>query len=67
LGGAEHLVAGYASVIALSALEARLLAGLMRARQCALILVNYWRSHLFPADTSTSKRMSRVPSTAFLF
>lgn len=50
LGGAEHLIAGYAAVTPLSALEARLLVGLMRARQSALILVNYWRSHLFPVD-----------------
>jgi Ser/Thr protein kinase RdoA (MazF antagonist) len=56
LGGAEHFIAGYASVIALSALEARLLAGLMRARQGALILVNYWRSHLFPADAQYIKK-----------
>lgn len=56
LGGAEHLIAGYASVIALSTLEASLLAGLMRARQCALILVNYWRSHLFPADAQYIKK-----------
>ncbi|MEO8683213.1 MAG: phosphotransferase [Devosia sp.] len=50
LGGAEHLIAGYASVIPLSGLEARLLVGLMLARQSALILINYWRSHLFPDD-----------------
>jgi Ser/Thr protein kinase RdoA (MazF antagonist) len=50
LGGAEHLIAGYASVIKLSTLETRLLVGLMRARQSALILINYWRSHLFPAE-----------------
>ncbi|MDH2406158.1 phosphotransferase [Bradyrhizobium sp. SSUT18] len=56
LGGAEHLIAGYASVITLSALEARLLVGLMRARQCALILVNYWRSHLFPANAQYIKK-----------
>ena len=56
LGGAEHLIAGYASVITLSALEARLLVGLMRARQSALILVNYWRSHLFPADAQYIKK-----------
>jgi Ser/Thr protein kinase RdoA (MazF antagonist) len=56
LGGAEHLIAGYASVIPLSALEARLLVGLMRARQSALILVNYWRSHLFPADAEYIKK-----------
>ncbi|TIP99813.1 MAG: serine kinase [Mesorhizobium sp.] len=56
LGGAEHLIAGYASVIALSALEAKLLVGLMRARQSALILVNYWRSHLFPADAQYIKK-----------
>jgi Ser/Thr protein kinase RdoA (MazF antagonist) len=56
LGGAEHLIAGYASVITLSALEARLLVGLMRARQSALILVNYWRSHLFPANAQYIKK-----------
>jgi Ser/Thr protein kinase RdoA (MazF antagonist) len=56
LGGAEHLIAGYASVIALSRLEARLLVGLMRARQGALILVNYWRAHLFPADAQYIKK-----------
>jgi Ser/Thr protein kinase RdoA (MazF antagonist) len=56
LGGAEHLIAGYASVIPLSALEARLLVGLMRARQSALILINYWRSHLFPADAEYIKK-----------
>ncbi|TIQ24362.1 MAG: serine kinase [Mesorhizobium sp.] len=56
LGGAEHLIAGYSSVIPLSTLEARLLVGLMRARQAALILVNYWRSHLFPADAQYIKK-----------
>jgi Ser/Thr protein kinase RdoA (MazF antagonist) len=56
LGGAEHLIAGYASVTALSALEARLLVGLMRARQSALILINYWRSHLFPDDAEYIKK-----------
>ena len=56
LGGAEHLISGYASVVPLSALEARLLIGLMRARQSALILVNYWRSHLFPADAQYIKK-----------
>jgi Ser/Thr protein kinase RdoA (MazF antagonist) len=56
LGGAEHLISGYASVIPLSALEAKLLVGLMRARQSALILVNYWRSHLFPADAQYIKK-----------
>jgi Ser/Thr protein kinase RdoA (MazF antagonist) len=56
LGGAEHLIAGYASVIALSALETKLLVGLMRARQAALILVNYWRAHLFPAEAEYIKK-----------
>ncbi|MBW9065966.1 phosphotransferase [Rhizobium herbae] len=56
LGGAEHLIAGYAAVLPLSALEARLLVGLMRARQSALILINYWRSHLFPADAQYIKK-----------
>lgn len=52
LGGAEHLIAGYAEVLPLSALEAGLLVGLMRARQSALILINYWRSHLFPENAA---------------
>ncbi|PDT26956.1 serine kinase [Rhizobium sp. L9] len=56
LGGAEHLIAGYAAVVPLSALEAKLLVGLMRARQSALILVNYWRSYLFPADAEYIKK-----------
>ncbi|UPK31187.1 phosphotransferase enzyme family protein [Bradyrhizobium sp. 195] len=56
LGGAEHLIGGYASVIALSPLEASLLVALMRARQSALILVNYWRAHLFPADAQYIKK-----------
>ncbi|MEJ2458056.1 MAG: phosphotransferase [Novosphingobium sp.] len=50
LGGAEYVIAGYGSVLALSDLEVSLLVGLMRARQAALILINTWRSHLFPAD-----------------
>ena len=49
LGGAEHVIAGYASLAPLSGLEASLLLGLMRARQSALVLINHWRSHLFPA------------------
>lgn len=48
LGGAEFLIAGYHSVIPLSQVEAMILVGLMRARQSALLLVNAWRSHLFP-------------------
>ncbi len=56
LGGAEYLIAGYASVLPLSALEARLLAGLMKARQSALILVNYWRAQLFPAEADYIKK-----------
>lgn len=50
LGGAEYLIAGYTSIIDLTALERQLLVDLMRARQSALILVNYWRAHLFPAE-----------------
>lgn len=50
LGGAGPLIAGYASVLPLAPLEARLLVGLMRARQAALILINRWRSHLFPDE-----------------
>jgi Ser/Thr protein kinase RdoA (MazF antagonist) len=61
LGGAEHLIAGYAAVVPLSALEARLLVGLMRARQSALILINYWRADLFPADAQyINKNVARA-------
>ncbi|WP_083194266.1 phosphotransferase [Leisingera sp. JC1] len=56
LGGAEYLIAGYASVLPLSELEIRLLAGLMKARQSALILVNYWRAELFPAEAEYIKK-----------
>jgi Ser/Thr protein kinase RdoA (MazF antagonist) len=56
LGGAEQLISGYGAVVPLSALEARLLVGLMRARQSALILVNYWRANLFPADAQYIKK-----------
>lgn len=61
LGGAAALVAGYASVQPLSVLEAELLVGLMRARQAALILINRWRSHLFPDEaTYINKNLGRA-------
>lgn len=56
LGGAEHLIAGYHSVLPLSALETRHLVGLMAARQSALILINHWRADLFPADAAYIKK-----------
>lgn len=56
LGGAESLIAGYASVAPLSALEAKLLPGLMKARQSALILINYWRAGLFPNEAEYIKK-----------
>ncbi|SFJ77323.1 Ser/Thr protein kinase RdoA involved in Cpx stress response, MazF antagonist [Bosea sp. OK403] len=56
LGGAEHLIAGYAAALPLSTDEARLLVGLMRARQSALILINYWRAHLFPGNADYIKK-----------
>lgn len=56
LGGAEHLIEGYASVLPLSDLEARLLVGLMKARQSALILINHWRADLFPAEAAYIKK-----------
>lgn len=56
LGGAEYLIAGYSSVLSLSLEEAQLLVALIRARQSALILVNYWRAHLFPADAAYIKK-----------
>ncbi len=61
LGGAEHLIAGYNAILPLSELEARLLVGLMKARQSALILINYWRSHLFPDDAAyINKNVARA-------
>ena len=56
LGGAEHLIAGYASVLPLSQLEVTVLIGLIKARQSALILVNYWRAHLFPDNAAYIKK-----------
>ncbi|MCA0272907.1 MAG: phosphotransferase [Proteobacteria bacterium] len=56
LGGAEHLIAGYASVLQFSALETRLLVGLIRSRQSALILINCWRAHLFPPEAAYIKK-----------
>lgn len=56
LGGAESLIAGYGSVLRLSALEAKLLVGLIKARQSALILINYWRAELFPAEAAYIKK-----------
>ncbi|WOS65572.1 phosphotransferase enzyme family protein [Sinorhizobium fredii] len=56
LGGAENLIAGYASVRPLSALEAKLLVGLIKARQSALILINYWRAELFPVEAAYIKK-----------
>ncbi|WP_244520030.1 phosphotransferase enzyme family protein [Sinorhizobium glycinis] len=56
LGGAENLIAGYASVRPLSALEAKLLVGLIKARQSALILINSWRAGLFPAEAAYIKK-----------
>lgn len=61
LGGAEHLIAGYASTLPLSPDEAAMLVGLMKARQSALILINYWRSHLFPDNAEyINKNVSRA-------
>lgn len=61
LGGAEHLIAGYTSVTPLSTLERQMLVDLMRARQSALILVNYWRAHLFPAEAQyITKNVARA-------
>lgn len=56
LGGAENLISGYASVVPLSALETKLLVGLIKARQSALILINYWRAGLFPAEAAYIKK-----------
>lgn len=50
LGGAEYVIAGFASLVRLSDLEVRMLVGMIRARHSALILINNWRARLFPAD-----------------
>lgn len=61
LGGAGPLIAGYSSVLPLAPQEARLLVGLMRARQAALILINRWRSHLFPDEADyINKNLARA-------
>ena len=61
LGGAEPLIAGYASILPLSDLECEMLVGLMRARQAALILVNAWRSRLFPKEAAyINKNVARA-------
>jgi Ser/Thr protein kinase RdoA (MazF antagonist) len=52
LGGAAAMIAGFHAVQPLTSLEARLLVGLMRARQSALILINHWRADLFPDEAS---------------
>lgn len=52
LGGAEHVIAGYAAVCPLSDTEAALLPGLMRARHAALVLINHWRANLFPESAA---------------
>ncbi|MBN9008088.1 MAG: phosphotransferase [Rhizobiales bacterium] len=56
LGGAEHLIAGYAAACPLTELEASILVGLMKARQSALILINCWRAELFPEDAAYIKK-----------
>jgi Ser/Thr protein kinase RdoA (MazF antagonist) len=56
LGGAEHVIAGYAGVCPLTDLEASLLVGLIKARQSALILINYWRAELFPDEAEYIKK-----------
>lgn len=50
LGGAEYVIAGFASLVSLSDLEIKLLVDLIRARHAALILINNWRANLFPTD-----------------
>jgi len=61
LGGAAPLVAGHARVTPLSEPDTELLVGLMRARQAALILINRWRSHLFPDQADyINKNLARA-------
>lgn len=61
LGGAEHLIAGYAGVQPLTGTECQLLVGLIRARQAAMILINHWRARLFPAEAAyITKNVARA-------
>lgn len=61
LGGAEHLIAGFAGVQQLTGPECRALVGLIRARQAAMILINNWRARLFPAEAAyITKNVARA-------
>jgi len=61
LGGAELLIAGYCSVLPLSDCESRVLVGMMRARQAAMILINHWRARLYPAEAAyITKNVARA-------
>jgi Ser/Thr protein kinase RdoA (MazF antagonist) len=61
LGGAEHLIAGHAGVQPLTAPECRVLVGLIRARQAAMILINHWRARLSPAEAAyITKNVARA-------
>ena len=46
---------GYASSMQLSALEIKLLVGLMRARHGALVLINTWRCLLYTSDAADER------------
>ena len=61
LGGAEPLIAGYSSVLQLSDCESRVLVGMIRARQAAMILINHWRARLYPAEAAyITKNVARA-------
>lgn len=66
LGGAAAVVAGFHAVQPLTPLEVRLLVGMVRARQSALILINHWRADLFPDEAEYIRKNVRRAETGLM-
>lgn len=66
LGGASPIIAGFHAVQPLTPLEMRLLVGMIRARQAALILINYWRAEIFPQEAQYIKKNVRRAETGLM-
>ncbi len=66
LGGAAPIIAGFHAVQPMTQLEMRLLVGLIRARQSALILINHWRAEIFPHDAHYIKKNVRRAETGLM-
>jgi hypothetical protein len=47
-------------------LEMRLLVGMIRARQAALILINHWRAEIFPQEAQYIKKNVRRAETGLM-